>query len=192
MSLTNGALYYLLAIVERATERGRMAGRHWDDVEQLDDGKRDDRLTRPIVWLISLFVVIVLIGIPIVRAINYSRSQSPEKAAAEARAYVAGQFAGAVLEHRSTSLAEEWAIPGLHDDIDRVVGDLQVRDAAELAGATARVVHVSCSGVVVGGSSAECFSGSLIRPDGHVVTRMDFVVAIFDGKARVVQVGSSA
>lgn len=156
-----------------------------------DEQRTPDRLIRPVVWIVSLVIIAVLIGIPVLRAVNYSRRQDPARAADEARLHVATQFAIAALERRSTRLAEQWAVDGLHAGIDAVVADLQLRDAAELEGATARIDRAACDGTVADPTAA-CFVASLVRPDGHVVTRVSLTVAIVDGRAQVVRVGASA
>lgn len=157
------------------------------DETQEHDQEDPDRLLRPIVWIISLFVVIVLIGIPLIRLIDYSRDQTPALAAEEARNHVAVQFAMAALGRRSTHQAEQWAIPGLHDSIDAVVLDLQLRDAAELADTTLRVTTIPC--VAVSDPTAECYRARLVAPSGRVVSEVELTVAIVDGKAQVVRVG---
>lgn len=169
-----------------------MSDTRWSEIDDADEEPdKPERLVRPIVWIISFFVVVVLIGIPVMRAVNYSRAQDPERAAGEARAHVAGQFALAALERRSTRQAEQWAVSGLHESIDAVVYDLQLRESAELADATVHVTRESCA-ATSGDPTAECFLARLVRPDGRVVTRVNFTVAIVDGRARVVSVGASA
>lgn len=171
-----------------------MSGTEWrerDDIADVDERPGGERFIKPTVWIISLFIVAVMIGIPVIRAVNYSRNQNPERAASEARIHVATNFAIDILERRSTRLAERWAIGGLHDPIDALVYDLQLRDAAELAGATSRVVRTSCNGLSAD-RTAECFHARLIRPDGRVVTDFVFAVAIVDGRAQVVRVGTIA
>jgi hypothetical protein len=150
------------------------------------DGER--RWLRPAVWLLTIFIVVVLLALPILRAISVDRGQDNASAARDARAFVATQFADAVLERRSTRLAEEWAREGLHADIDAVVGELQLRDAAELEGANAATFRASCPGAEAVGASNECFLAQLTRPDGAVVATLRFTVSIVDGRATVVAV----
>src|SRR5690349_12561798 len=110
-----------------------------------DDPKqpaKPQRLLRPLVWLLTIFIVVALLMLPIMRAISVERGQDNGSAARDARAYVAIQFARAVLERRSTRLAEGWARAGLHADIDAVVGEMQLRAASELTDTTAATYRI--------------------------------------------------
>jgi hypothetical protein len=150
------------------------------------DGER--RWLRPAVWLLTIFIVVVLLALPILRAISVDRRQDNASAARDARAYVATQFAEAVLEHRSTRLAEAWARNGLHADIDAVVAELQLRDSAELEGAAASTYRASCPGAEAVGAANDCFMAQLTQPGGTVVATLRFTVSIVDGRATVVMV----
>lgn len=159
-----------------------------------DDGGSPAReaLLRPVVWLLTIFIVLVLLALPVMRALTAGRSDNPTAAARDARAYVATQFSEAALERRSTRLAAEWALGELRGQIDIVVADLQLRDAAEVEGAKATVERAPCRAGAAPQPDTECFRARLSRPDGALVTSIRFAVAIVDGRATVVAVGLDA
>ena len=160
--------------------------RRGDDAEVDDAASADRRWLRPAVWLLTIFIVVVLLALPILRAISVDRGQDTASAQRDARAFVATQFASAVLERRSTRLAAVWARDDLRAAVDRAVGEVQLRDSQELIDATAATYRVNCPGGEALGAGNECYRAELTQPDGTPVAQLSFTVSIVDGRALVV------
>jgi hypothetical protein len=155
----------------------------------LDEEPRGNRWLPSVLLFVSMLVVLVMVAIPILRAVEVGRQTTPERSARDARTYVALQFATAVLERRAIGESRSWALPHVHDAVDALVRDLRGRDSADLEGAQASVTRVPCG--VAQAPGEECFLASLARPGPILVTRMRFTVGIVDGRAIVVAIGAT-
>jgi len=166
-----------------------------DQITELDDDEFDDddrgasQLFRVSVWLVSIVIVLVLIGIPVLGAIDTSRSEGDgrrdrESAMRAERAFVADQFVTAALAERAQRAASEWTRPSLHDDVDALVGFLNAREPGRLLNSEATLAPVACSTADPPG--ADCFQAWLRQPNGPEIVRIEFAVAIFNGEATVV------
>jgi hypothetical protein len=154
----------------------------YDNIDDDQDGDR--RFLRIAVWTLSAFVVLIMVGLPVLRAIELGDDDDPEAAARDARAFVAERFAESALERRSTRLAARWTLPELREQVDDVVGYLQVQPEAVLDGTEAFAARAGCAPGTR--PSRECFHVWLRRPGGPEVVRMWIMVGIEDGEATVV------
>lgn len=148
-----------------------------------------DPLPRLLLIPIAAIIVAVMIGVPLFRALSWEASpeDSRSQAASEARWQVALLFSQAVLEERSNSFAQRYSVPQIHESVREIITDLRRREATELEDAIAEVSRVECHDTVPDG---ECFLALLARPDEPSVSEMRFAVAIVDGAASVVQIGT--
>ena len=157
----------------------------YENIDELDEyGERRRGRGCAWFWLVSFVLGIVLVSLPVLRALPSSEEDAdPQEAARDARHYVAQQFTADALERRSTSRAARWAAPALYQQVDAVVGFLQTRDPAQLAGTEASVA--SCGARA--DADGECFHAWLSSPGQPEVIRVRFDVAIIDGRARIVR-----
>lgn len=177
-------------------ERGRNTDR--DAVEEPDEfGGFDDygdedvsgggqsHLLRASVWLLSIFIILILIAIPVLRAIDASNNAGDRDDALQAaREYVADQFATDSLGERATRAASQWTRPSLHDEVAEIVGFLRASDPELVMSSEVSHAPVSCASSEPPG--AACFQAWLRQPNGPEIIRIEFAVAIFDGAATVV------
>ena len=154
----------------------------WED----EQARRQQRRWRIIVAVVSTILIVSLVAIPVMNVIDIASENDPDEARRNASAFVARQFAGAVLQDRSMSGSTRWAIVSLREDVEALVGSLQARDSAELEGAEPALARRSCSRAVP--DDAACFEAWLQRPDGADLLRITFTVAIVNGEARVIDV----
>jgi len=142
---------------------------------------------RVAVWIISALIAAVMVALPVLRVVDWGGDDDDAGASAsEARQFVATRFAGAVLGERAASDAARWAIPNLRDEIDTIVGDLRQRPAADLSGAAVSIARVDCD--VSSDADRECFHAWIRQPGASDLLRVQFVVGIVNGDARVIEI----
>jgi hypothetical protein len=154
-----------------------------DESEDDDAGMSDKRLLRASVWLLTIFLVVIMIGIPVLRALE-TRDNDPDTAIRAARAYVADRFTVDVLTDRSVRAAVQWARPSLHQQVEEIVRSLQASDPDRITGAEASHAPVACT--PADPPQAECYQSWLRQPGQPEIIRIEFAVAIYDGQATVV------
>jgi hypothetical protein len=142
---------------------------------------------RVVVWIVSAFVLVVLIALPVARVLMAGDGGTDrDDAARDARQFVADRFAEDAFERRASDAAARWALPELRDDVDDLVGELQSRPSVDLAGAAASTANVGCSVPV--GQDAECFHAWLRKPGTAELVRVRLVIDIVNGQATIVDI----
>ncbi len=143
---------------------------------------------RVAVWIISALIAAVMVALPVLRVVDWGGDDDddPGASASEARQFVATRFAAAALGERAASDAARWAVPNLRAEIDTIVSDLRQRSAADLSGATVSIARVDCDGSA--GADRECFQAWIRQPGAADLLRVQFVVGIVNGDARVIEI----
>jgi hypothetical protein len=139
---------------------------------------------RLIIGALAVLVVIAMVGIPVVRILDWNQAEDDSTSlAAENTALV---FADAVLDRRAVTRAMQVAHPELRTGVEELVFALRQLPSAALAGAESAVQSVSCRHDWPTGSV--CFEAVLAQPGRPAVLTMRFAVSELDGRALVVAV----
>lgn len=141
---------------------------------------------RTSVWLLSIFILITFVSLPLVRIFIWADDgpSDHDSAARDARSFVATRFTADALEARSVSLAQRWVQPELAETVEQIVGRLQATAPDLIAGSTARVARAACREPAP--NNAECFHAWLARAGQPELIRVELVIGIIDGTATII------
>ena len=165
-----------------------------DKIASVQDATQADEhhelLPRLLIAPIAILIATVMIGLPVLRILTAGDDDTTirQQAANQARGQVAVLFASAVLESRSVTIAQRYAVEDAHERMRVIINDLQRREPGDLAGAVSSTARTACQN---GEPGQECFVARLARSGEDAVVEMPFVVGIVDGVARVVSIGNA-
>ena len=152
-----------------------------------EEAARSRPWLRTSVWLLSIFILIVFVSLPLLRIVSWADdrdSNDHDAAARDARSFVATRFTADALEARSVSAAQRWVQPELATTVEDIVGRLQATPTEMIADSHARVARAACREPAP--DNAECFHAWLARPGQPEIIRVELVIGIVDGTATVI------
>lgn len=157
-----------------------------------EEAARSRPWLRTSVWLLSIFILIVFVTLPLLRIFVWADDgpSDHDTAARDARSFVATQFTTDALEARSVSAAQRWVQPELAETVDQIVGRLQATSPALIAGSHARVARAACREPAP--NNAECFHAWLARAGQPEIIRVELVIGIVDGTATIIDLQTVA
>lgn len=153
------------------------------DDEQLDAPPPRRLRQRLLLGTLGLLLAVSLLGIPVLRIVQSDDERTGNRSGL-ATENTALLFSNAVLERRSISRAMQVARPELRAQVDELIGELQLRDASDLAGAASALSEVRCEHTWPPGSV--CYEAALAQPGRPPILAIRFAISDVQGLAIVV------